>query len=589
MNPVPRVLDSAEGIQIHIEAQGIDEHLTEFTVTWRSAAPVVPEPFTIRWDHPLVRSHQVWTPAAGDMRRIVPWEDNSRFASRACVHAPVLAVHDTTGRNAVTFAHDDPLHVTELGFRVVEETATAGCTVRFFCEPLPARDFYQVVLRVDRRPLPWHRCLREVSAWWESRPGMEPMPVPEAARLPMYSTWYGFHQALSPEAIEAECRQAKALGMEAVIVDDGWQCDDNNRGYSSCGDWEVAVSKFPDFKAHVEAVQSLGMKYMLWFSVPYVGVRSKAFQRFEGKFLDADEERRWHVLDPRFPEVREYLIGIYERFARDYGIDGFKLDFVDQFRETAFSAAQTGDGRDIASVSEAADRLLTDIRHRLTACKPDVLIEFRQAYIGPLMRKYGNMFRANDVPNDFAGNRIETIDIRLLCGGTAAHADMMMWHPDEPVESAAMQLIHALFAVPQISVRLETLPADHRAMVAFYLAFWREHRDVLLDGELMPAHPEHLYPSVQARGAEKVVAVLFAGAGLSIEGPLPETTIVVNGTLQEGVLVELPGDSVVRSCRLLTCTGKPLPPAGLALATGWNHLPIPPGGVAILGETPETL
>ena len=27
--------------------------------------------------------------------------------------------------------------------------------------------------------------------------------------------------------------------MESIIVDDGWQTDDNNRGYAYCGDWAV--------------------------------------------------------------------------------------------------------------------------------------------------------------------------------------------------------------------------------------------------------------------------------------------------------------------------------------------------------------
>ena len=577
----PRVSTSGQDVRIEISERKVTEQLTEYTIHWQSETPVVPERCTIAWEHPLVRSHHWWTPAGRDLRRLVPWEKECRFSSRACTHAPVLAVYDTSGRNAVTFAHDDPLHVTELGFRVVEETACALCFVTLFCEPLPARTAYTLILRVDHRSLPWYHCLRDVSTWWEGLPGLEPMPVPESARLPMYSTWYSFHQALSPEAIETQCRLARELGMDAVIVDDGWQTDDNHRGYSHCGDWEVCAAKFPDFKSHVSAVQAMGMKYMLWFSVPFVGIRSKAYERFKGKYLDDDEQRYWYVLDPRFPEVREYLIGIYERFARDYGIDGFKLDFVDQFRETPYSAARTGEGRDIASVSVAADRLLTDIRARLVAINPDVLIEFRQAYIGPLMRKYGNMFRANDVPNDFAGNRMETIDVRLLCGHTAAHADMMMWHPDEPVESAAMQLIHALFAVPQISVKIETLPDEHRAMLAFYLSFWREHRDVLLDGELMPRHPEQLYTMVSARTDDKWLAVVFAGDVVKLPESLPSTLLIINGTMHDGIAVEGLIHKPAYHLTIRDCTGRVVnrddPPCADLF-----RLPVPPAGIAII-------
>jgi hypothetical protein len=63
-------------------------------------------------------------------------------------------------------------------------------------------------------------------------------------------------------------------------------------------------------------VHALGMKYLLWYSVPFVGVHTKAFERFKDKFLSPpkpDGKAQWFTLDPRFPDVREYLIDIYER------------------------------------------------------------------------------------------------------------------------------------------------------------------------------------------------------------------------------------------------------------------------------------
>ncbi len=45
------------------------------------------------------------------------------------------------------------------------------------------------------------------------------------------------------------------------------------------------------------------------------------------------------------------------------------------------------------------------------------------------MRKYGNMFRISDCPNDALTNRERTIDIRLLYGNTAAHAEGLFLTP----------------------------------------------------------------------------------------------------------------------------------------------------------------
>ena len=78
------------------------------------------------------------------------------------------------------------------------------------------------------------------------------MKVPDAARSPFYSFWYSQHQSVDAKSVEEECRRAAKLGFSSVIVDDGWQTDDNNRGYAFCGDWEPAADKFPDFLQHVK-------------------------------------------------------------------------------------------------------------------------------------------------------------------------------------------------------------------------------------------------------------------------------------------------------------------------------------------------
>ena len=42
---------------------------------------------------------------------------------------------------------------------------------------------------------------------------------------------------------------------------------------------------------------------------------------------------------------------------------------------------------------------------RLKAVRPDVLLEFRQPYAGPVTAAYGNMLRANACPGDARGVR----------------------------------------------------------------------------------------------------------------------------------------------------------------------------------------
>jgi alpha-galactosidase len=536
-----------------------------------------PPVFRLSWSHPLVSVHGFWHPGAGyDKGLGVDW--GRGFYSKATSGAPVGCLYDLKGRNRLTFALSDALNPVTFHAGVHEESGEANCWIRLFDEPAAPLGVYEATLRLDTRGLPYYQALSDVSRWWAGLPGYEPAGVPETARLPMYSTWYSFHQDLGPGRVEEQCRLAKELGCEAVIVDDGWQTTSNERGYAYTGDWEPAPEKVPDMRAHVDWVHALGMKFLLWYSVPFVGLHSRAWEQFSGMLLQEIERLGAGVLDPRFPEVREFLIGTYESALREWDLDGFKLDFVDSFG----ASRETGGGRDYDGVSEAVDRLLEDTIVRLRRIKPDVMVEFRQSYVGPLMRKYGNMFRAMDCPNDAVENRMHTLDIRLLAGDTAAHSDMLMWHTEDHVHSAALQLVNVLFSVPQISVLLDRMPPEHVEILRFWLGFWREHRDVFLDGVLQPLHPESVYPVVLARTESKLAAAAYGNAVLPLEGEIPSTLLVLNGTLEEGVVLNVADDAGTRGIEVRDCRGRVTRTDSIGLETGLHHIDIPPAGVAVL-------
>lgn len=570
-----------------------EQDVAEIHLCLTSEHARMPDPLTLSWLHPLIKSHHKWHPAAHLDRTLGPdWKPHA-FTSKSTSHAPVYTLYGADGQNALTFALSDGLNPMRLSVGVVEETACADCQVTLFVEPVAPLVSYSAILRLDRRSLPYSRALQDVSAWWAGLTGYQPTPVPEHSRLPIYSTWYSFHQKLNDSALEAQCKMGKKLGMDVVIVDDGWQTDDTSRGYTFCGDWEISSQKFTNFAEHVARVHDLGMKYMLWFSVPFVGVETPAYRRFQKKILDPESTKGWHVLDPRYPDVRRYLLDIYRRFVTDYDVDGFKLDFVDEFQQTTYwpgvgeqdaDPVQRQNGRDYESIPAAVDQLLSEVREELRQLKPDILIEFRQTYTGPRMRKYGNMLRAGDVPNDFASNRVRTLDLRLLAGGTPVHADMMVWHSNEPVESAAMQLIHTLFAVPQISVRLDQVPPSHLQMLRFYLNFWRSNRDVLLDGVLHPHRPEHLYPVVEAATDQKHLVAFYGQTSLSID-EIPQTLLLVNGTFDQSVLLDISTktdhDEGSRSLAIYDCCGNMVEQELRQLQQGLNRIDIPPAGVAI--------
>ena len=239
-------------------------------------------------------------------------------------------------------------------------------------------------------------------------------------------------------------------------------------------------------------------------------------------------------------------------------------------------------GRDFASVNEATDRMMTDILAELKKVKPDVMIEFRQPYIGPLIRKYGNMFRASDCPNSYLANRVKTVDLRLLSGDTAVHADMIMWHYGERVEIAAFQLLNVLFSVPQVSVRLQEIPRDHFAMVQFYTSYWRDNRPVLLDGAFEALAPAANYPVLVARGGGKEIVGVYGDTFVKLDGRTPGKIDLINAKNSQTVVLAVREDLGTYRYTIRDCQGKAIGSGQARLDKGTRDFEVPVSGLVSL-------
>jgi alpha-galactosidase len=532
------VLGDLKGFTLDLTSVELEPGLHVVDVKLASPTPAVPPSFTLEWAIPSVDVAGHWSTGRNLDKYVRPDFASSRLQpSMFARNAPVNTLFSSTNDNVLTYAVSDALNTIVSGAGISEEYATVRNQVTFFSEKHERLTAYNAKLRLDRRKVPYYTALAGVSDWWAKQPDYAPASVPEPARLPMYSTWYNYHQSLDPKVLLQEVAAAKKMGFDAIIVDDGWQTMDTARGYGYTGDWRP--ERIPDMKGFVDGCHKLGVKVLLWYAVPFVGKNAQVAAKLKDKTLRYEDRLNTYVLDPRFPEVRAYLIDVYRRAIKDWGIDGFKLDFIERFAADDKTVLEAKGGRDRASVNEAADRLLTDVLAELRKVKPDVMIEFRQPYIGPLIRKYGNMFRASDCPNSYLLNRVRTLDLRLLSGNTAVHADMIMWHPGEPVELAAFQLVNVLFSVPQVSVRLGEIPKDHFEMIKFYIAYWNANRGVLLDGKLTPLFPAANYPIVTASDGRKQIVGLYADSVVTVDPKSRDAIDVVNGKGSKQVVLSM--------------------------------------------------
>lgn len=576
-----RLVGNSAPFTATLESENVRPGVELVTLKLRTKAPAVPPPLTIEWDFPVVDVAAIWTSVARRNKGI-PLADDLEvdpLLVRSTSGAPVAAIISSDGRNRLTFAFADAMNPSLLTAGLFEELAAIRCGIGMFVSASEPSECAEAKILIDARDLAFEQVLADVAQWWTEQPGYEPAPVPAETRLLVYSTWTAFHQDVAFDRVLKQARLAKRLGCEAVILDDGWQTLDSTRGYAHTGDWQP--SGIPDLAELVQRVHKLGLKFLLWYSMPDVGFESEAYARFRDQILYSNQRRRAAVLDPRFPEVRAYLIQLYERAVREWDVDGLKLDFVDRFGSVKASAATKGDGRDITSVERAVDQLMKELLARLRSLKPNIMVEFRQPYTGPLMRVYGNMLRALDCPTDHVLNRVSTIDLRLLSGSTAVHSDMLFWRPDNPVERAALQLLSVLFSVPQISVRLDRLPADHLEMLEFWLKFWGQNRAVLLDGQLRARSPELNYPLVTAETEERRIAAAYA----DVVVPVRPSTYVVNAKPSAGIVIDV-GEPFEAQVATHDVCGRVVERRQSAFAVGPHRINVPPAGLVAVESAP---
>lgn len=501
-----------------------------------------PEAFRISFYLSAIDCYSTWSPTVRFGRALDPNWNPRRTDSKLASWMPVHQIVSIGGMNRITIAVSDTTLPIQIKTGVYEEKAEIECTISFFTELTTPRDYYEAQIRIDTRNIPHYDSIYDVNNWWENDCGYTPAYVPEAARLPMDSLWYSFHQNLKFDEIVEECRLSKAMGMETVIIDDGWQTDNNNRGYRYCGDWQLATGKIYDMQKLVDTIHDIGMKVMLWFSVPFVGRESKNFEKFKDMYLYTTDE--YLVLDPRYTEVCDFLVNLYKSAVIDWNLDGLKLDFID-----CFYLRDAKENVNNISLEAALDRLMTRIKEELLAVNPDILIEFRQSYIGPSIRKYGNMLRVADCPNDPIKNREDVVNLRYTSGKTAVHSDMVMWNCNENVEDAALHIIPTLYGVPQISMLIKNLNEEHKRMLKFYLDFWKENRETLLDGKLIAYNPETSYSQVKALSDNCEIVTVYDNVVVEVIKPVCK---IINSSKLGFVIVK---NAMNRNYEIINCMG----------------------------------
>lgn len=293
------VKDDADGIVlIHIHAKKKD-----------NSTPLL---LTFSWLHNNIDIAAAFTPCGYQNKQIRP--DWGNFSDSSATHgAPIFSNISYDDKNRLTVSCSDVKNRVDIMCGAHEQSAELYCFVRIYVDT--PTDDYEADIMIDTRDIPFWVAIGDATKWLESYEGNEPAKVPTEASLPFYSTWYSFHHDLEPTRVLSECRYFKELGCDALLVDGGWYKENNTLGLGWTGDWKPAQNKLGDMKSFVDKVHNIGMKFVLWFAVGFVGIHSDAYHKWADRLMDKMTIDAY-PLDPRYPDVREHLINVWTQIGR---------------------------------------------------------------------------------------------------------------------------------------------------------------------------------------------------------------------------------------------------------------------------------
>lgn len=213
-----------------------------------------------------------------------------------------------------------------------------------------------------------HRLLRERVARG---------PWRDADRPILLNTWEGSYFEIDHDAVVAIAREARGLGIELLVLDDGWfGARDDDR--SSLGDWTAHRRKLPHgLEGLAREVRALGLRFGLWIEPEMVSPDSELHRAHPDWAIAVPGrrptlQRHQLVLDLARPEVVDHLEAAIASLLATTPLDYVKWDW-NRFLTDVWSAALPPDRQ-----GELHHRYLLglhDLWGRLTTRFPETLFE----------------------------------------------------------------------------------------------------------------------------------------------------------------------------------------------------------------------
>jgi len=369
----------------------------------------------------------------------------------------------------------------------------------------------------------WFDTARAYADAVDAHAGYTPRPIPAAALKPYYSTWYAFGEDINEQIVWGNAKLAAEMGVGNFIIFIGWaQCSDWFSSANTWGDYTACTPKFPDLAGLVKRMQrELGLAVHLWTAPTWIGSGSESFARMKdhrSKWPGGDYDRN---LDPRSPAARQHIRERFAFMARQLGVDGYYVDFLD----TIYNRNDAPHEKDPLLFGIALEQFLGECYNGFAGEHPAPVALFRQPFANLLTKRHASVFTTTYTDHRWDRNRLLAMAYRPFTRGVAFTCDPLVWSREEfdDRELVAKSLSAVMMCgVPGISMDLTKMNADRRAQIKAWFDFYTTHARTFTEGEFRPFGREFHYPEMMiSRGSTAFAWVSRWETG---EIPLPEGT-----------------------------------------------------------------
>ena len=147
----------------------------------------------------------------------------------------------------------------------------------------------------------------------------------KGSRMTLLNNWENTAFNFNQEILAGLMKEAKHLGVDMFLLDDGWFGNKYPRknDHAGLGDWEVTHDKLPGgIKALTDAAKEAGVKFGIWIEPEMVNPKSELFEKHPDWAIhypnrDMYFYRNQLVLDLSNPKVQDYVYSVVDNILKE--------------------------------------------------------------------------------------------------------------------------------------------------------------------------------------------------------------------------------------------------------------------------------